>query len=251
MSGDATAREPRRLLTPEQLSRFQTLGHVPLGRVLGDGALESLRAEELRLRGAAYPNLASETPRSRSTFVQMICDRSEQTRRFCQEGPHLDAVEEVLGPNLCQLFDQYVTKLPDPGTGVTAFPWHQDNFFAYVLPPRAVSVWVALDATDERNGCLWFLPGSHLRGLLPHRKPTPGVPAQVELAADGIPMPLEAGEAVLFSGFALHRSTPNHTDTPRRAFFVEYCEAGALRSDNRQPVARDAHTRIVRGRALS
>jgi ectoine hydroxylase-related dioxygenase (phytanoyl-CoA dioxygenase family) len=30
-------------------------------------------------------------------------------------------------------------------------------------------MWLALDDADESNGCVWYIPGSHLQGLRPHQ----------------------------------------------------------------------------------
>ncbi|MFE9312419.1 phytanoyl-CoA dioxygenase family protein [Streptomyces sp. NPDC088353] len=141
-----------------------------------------------------------------------------------------------------------------PGTLVNAFlwakppvvgsakPWHQDMAFA---PPSfgpeehgIVTIWVALEPATPRNGCLEFIPGSHLLGLFPHtgdRERLPGEPpltAAVEphVADEHLPrtagpvaVPLEPGSAVMFDGMVLHRSAPNTTEAePRTAVSFVY-----------------------------
>ncbi|HEY8667864.1 MAG TPA: phytanoyl-CoA dioxygenase family protein, partial [Tepidisphaeraceae bacterium] len=78
---------------------------------------------------------------------------------------------------------------------------------------------------DERNGCVWVIPESHKRGLLPHK--ASGASWYITVPADsaGIPVRMKAGEAVAFSGFMLHRSLANRTPRPRRAFFMEYSDS--------------------------
>src|SRR5439155_5073204 len=49
-------------------------------------------------------------------------------------------------------------------------PWHQDE--AYWEPDvsyTAVGAWMPLDEASVESGCLHFVPGSHLREVLPHR----------------------------------------------------------------------------------
>ena len=49
-------------------------------------------------------------------------------------------------------------------------PWHQDCAYWIDMPDkRAVSCWVALDDVDVDNGCMWFVPTSHLLPIRPHR----------------------------------------------------------------------------------
>ncbi|MGV9351720.1 phytanoyl-CoA dioxygenase family protein [Streptomyces spiralis] len=142
-----------------------------------------------------------------------------------------------------------------PGTLVNAFlwakppvvgsakPWHQDIAFA---PPSfgpeehgIVTIWVALEPATERNGCLEFIPGSHLLGLFPHtgdRERLPGEPPRAGAAvephvadehlprtADPVAVPLGPGSAVMFDGMVLHRSAPNTTAAePRTAVSFVY-----------------------------
>ncbi|MFI5661853.1 phytanoyl-CoA dioxygenase family protein [Streptomyces sp. NPDC051684] len=124
----------------------------------------------------------------------------------------------------------------------SAKPWHQDMAFA---PPGfaaarhgIVTVWIALEAATTRNGCLEFLPCSHLAGLLPHAGDRERGPGQAPLrdavephVADAdlprshapVAVPLEAGSAVLFDGHVLHRSAPNTTAAePRTAVSFVY-----------------------------
>src|SRR5262249_47195073 len=38
---------------------------------------------------------------------------------------------------------------------------HQDNFYLRAEPGTCVAAWLALDPTDDENGCLMMVPGSH------------------------------------------------------------------------------------------
>ncbi|WP_426569482.1 phytanoyl-CoA dioxygenase family protein [Streptomyces canus] len=164
--------------------------------------------------------------------------------------PEFDAVQGALG-----LAEGPVARaVGAPGTLVNAFlwakppvvgsakPWHQDMAFA---PPGfgteehgIVTIWVALEPATPRNGCLEFIPGSHLLGLFPHtgdRERLPGEPpleraVEPHVADEDLPravapvaMPLEAGSAVMFDGMVLHRSAPNTTAAePRTAVSFVY-----------------------------
>ncbi|MFJ6466028.1 phytanoyl-CoA dioxygenase family protein [Streptomyces sp. NPDC091387] len=124
----------------------------------------------------------------------------------------------------------------------SAKPWHQDMAFA---PPGfaagqdgIVTVWVALEPATRRNGCLEFIPGSHVLGLFPHTGDRERLPGEAPLrgpvephVADGhlprtagpVAVPLEAGSAVMFDGMVLHRSAPNTTvSQPRTAVSFVY-----------------------------
>lgn len=164
--------------------------------------------------------------------------------------PEFEDVQRSLG-----LADGPVARaVGGPGTLVNAFlwakppvvgsakPWHQDMAFA---PPDfgaeehgVVTVWIALEPATPRNGCLEFIPGSHLLGPLAHtgdRERLPGEPPReravephvadedLPRAVEPVAVPLEPGSAVMFDGMVLHRSAPNTTAAePRTAVSYVY-----------------------------
>jgi phytanoyl-CoA hydroxylase len=231
-------------LTQQQVERYHQEGYVLTGRIIDDATLEMLRREEARFRGTLGPG-------ELTVFRNQLCHHSAVIREVATRGAHLDWVEQLVGPNVCLWFNQYVTKMPDAHSGKSEFPWHQDNGYSVIDPATNVTIWIALDDVDEQNGCVWVVPGSHQRGLLPHRaKNADSWHLSVTVEGDGVPARMKAGEAVVFSGLTLHRSKLNHTDRPRRAFFLEYTDAISTYSKNdgtRHPVAVGGHSWVVRG----
>jgi len=247
---------PKIQLSEAQLRQYREDGYVVLGRVLTDDQLEGLRREEARFRANAPVNPAQ---KNQTLFFSQVCPYSEVVRSVGTTGAHLDAMEQLVGPDLMLWFTQFVTKMPDGDSGKSEFPWHQDNGYISIEPANNVTVWIALDDVDTRNGCVWVDPKSHLKGLLPHKKKSADSWfLEIKVDGDGIPAVLKAGEAVAFTGLTLHRSKLNHTDRPRRAFFFEYCDPASVavslvdNPDNaaaapRSPVIRRAGTWLVRG----
>lgn len=243
-------------LTPEQLRQYREDGYVLLGRVLSDAQLENLRAEEARFRA----NLEVREDRKNQTlFFSQVCPYSEVVRAVGTGGAHLEALAQLIGPNLMLWYTQFVTKMPDGNSGKSEFPWHQDNGYISIEPATNVTVWIALDDVDTKNGCVWVAPKSHHQGLLPHKKKSADSwYLEIHVDGDGLPAVLKAGEAVAFTGLTLHRSKLNQTDRPRRAFFFEYCDPASAavslvdHPDNaatapRFPVIRRAGTWLARG----
>jgi phytanoyl-CoA hydroxylase len=212
-------------LSDAQLAQWRDEGWVGLGRILDDDLLAAHRAAEARFRRLpqySLPDGKTILPDSSTIFRNQLSNYCEPLRRLYLNGPHLPAIRQLVGPIVSGLFTQFVTKLPDPNVASAEFPWHQDNGYGAKTAPNNVTVWCALDDVDEQNGCVWIIPGSHKGGLLPHR--TSGTSWHLTVAApsDGIPARLKAGEAVAFNGLTLHRSLANHTNQPRRAFFMSY-----------------------------
>jgi hypothetical protein len=106
-------------------------------------------------------------------------------------------------------------------------PWHQDA--AYPGSLDLLKIWMPLDPATPENGCLHFIPGSHLGGIIPHR-PYEGDRTGSGLIADGVQYsqavvcPLAPGGATVHHCHTLHYSRPNKTVQQRRALVVS-CRA--------------------------
>jgi ectoine hydroxylase-related dioxygenase (phytanoyl-CoA dioxygenase family) len=132
----------------------------------------------------------------------------------------------LLGTGDARLYwEQAVAKPPQARTEL---PWHQDNGYTPLDPEEYVTCWLALDDADVDNGCLWVIPGSHRHGTVRHRNGAgPFRVGHDGPAADGVPVPVRRGSVLVFSSLLLHRSGPNTTDRPRRAWIIQFCSAAA------------------------
>ena len=236
---------PRRL-SARRVRQYHDEGFTRLGRILSDAAVEELLAEEVRLR----PRWGYGKRENRTLLVSIQhCHRSEPVRRMCTAGRHVPLVVQLMGPNVCLTHTQFLTKLPDAGETRSDIPWHQDNGYGRLEPMTDLTVWLALTDTDEENGCVHVVPGSHRAGLLEHG--TSGLnPLLREIPAGGEPVAvaLRAGEAVAFTGLTVHGSGPNRSARPRTGFYVRYCAPEArMLSEGGRPVLEDAHSWMVAG----
>lgn len=232
-------------LTQEQIAFFREEGYVLTGRVLDDATLEALRREEERLRLARDDDAQQLT-----IFRSQVCDFSAPVREFATTGPQLEWMRQLIGPNIALWYNQFVSKKPDANAGKSEFPWHQDNGYVSIEPATNVTLWVALDDVDLKNGCVWVMPRSHEMGLLDHsQKGADSWHLQVPVEGDGVPAFLKAGEAVAFTGLTLHRSKLNYTDKIRRGFFLEYADADSVYGNDPKPVLDSKDAWMVCGEA--
>jgi hypothetical protein len=133
---------------------------------------------------------------------------------------------QLLGPRARVSGDHIFFK---PAVTGPATPWHQDEAFR---DPRfdyhELSIWLPLQPVDEANGCLRFVPGSHLRGVLPHRKPAGkarvhGLECYDGFAeADAVACPLPLGGCTVHDGRMLHGAGPNRSEVPRFAYVTAF-----------------------------
>src|SRR4029079_9566664 len=94
-----------------------------------------------------------------------------------------------------------------------------------------LAAWVALDDSDEENGQLVMVPGSHKDGILPVRQADTSVSftnGQTVLpsGAREVGITVKAGDVIFFGGFTIHGSYPNRTTQRcRRSLSIHYYAA--------------------------
>ena len=126
--------------------------------------------------------------------------------------------QEYLGEDMALDFDMMINK---PPYSETETPWHQDAAYWVDLPDkRAVSIWIALDATTLENGCMWFVSKE---GLEPHEQKTPGAALSCNPPTiTATPIPLLEGGCTLHDGYTLHYSGGNSTAGHRRGLILNF-----------------------------
>ena len=147
--------------------------------------------------------------------------------RLASEPAVLDAVEEVLGPDLLIAGSLILCKYPRDPAFVA---WHQDNFYSNLHLTPSLSAWIALRDSTTENGCMRVVPGSHREGVLPHEEKgnannllKQGQEIQVAVSeADAVDVVLRAGEMSLHHAAIIHGSRPNRSDTQRLGFIVRF-----------------------------
>lgn len=118
----------------------------------------------------------------------------------------------------------------DPWANPTS--WHQDNTKWSFSAEHAITIWVALDEVDARNGCMFFLPGTHRRRLetdFPTGAPMNAIfTAYPDLTAiDPVAAQLPAGGCSFHNGLTVHAAAANMSRQPRRAMTCAFMPDGA------------------------
>jgi len=236
-------------LSQRAIDQYNHEGWCMLGRIMDDETIGKLRVEEAKFRNRPL-HYDDPKPNPPTLFRSQMTAYSAPVREFGMFGAHISLVQQVLGPDLAWIYTQFVTKFPDLNLGKTEFPWHQDNGYAKVLPENNMTIWIPLDDVDLTNGCVWVVPGSHKNGILPHgKKSADNWHLEVPVEGDGIPAILKAGEGVAFTGLTLHRSKLNHSDKPRRAFFMQYVDANGTHGNENAPIVDRPMVYVVSGEA--
>ncbi|MEM7269608.1 MAG: phytanoyl-CoA dioxygenase family protein [Pseudomonadota bacterium] len=196
---------------------------------------DALAAEELStLRGACDTLL--EEPVDDGGGEKHRIGKGE-ARRFLahrhEEFPNVEAllvsskigavVNECLGGDSSYLFnEQFVVKGAGKGA---SFAWHQDSAYVGFDHAAYLTVWIALDDATEDNGCVYLIPRDleAQPEIDPHEWDENGNELNGYFGKEsGKPMLASAGDIVTFSSLTLHRSGPNITSQPRRAYVCQY-----------------------------
>lgn len=216
------------MLTETQSAAYRRDGYVVVPAVFAPGELDTIDREI----DALLPEHGDRAG-FREGWVFDVDRRSEITRAVAEDGRLLDLVGDVVHPGVAIHSTKLVAKQPHSDD---VCHWHQDEAF-YLRPGDAsthsgtrMSLWLPLQASDERNGCLWVVPGSHEWGLEPYVTVDHGtcrrtLPKQECADEHAVPVRVGAGDVVLFSAWTWHHSKNNATDRVRRAFIVSYQEA--------------------------
>jgi len=123
-----------------------------------------------------------------------------------------------------------------PGTD-HATPPHQDNYYFNLKPPNVVTIWMALDHVDDENGCLRYVPGSHLEGVRSHDATavlgfSQGITDYGALEeAKEVPLHLAPGDVVAHHGNTIHRAEANRAATRNRRAFAMVLRGESCRRD--------------------
>ena len=144
----------------------------------------------------------------------------------------LDVVESLIGPEIL-VHPQFNSraKLPDKTSVVN---WHQDIGFLDpdVMQTFMVNFWLPLVDSDEKNGCLEVIRGSHRCERLPFvDSPEQIVPESIP-EGEQVTCPIPRGGVLLLHHTTVHRSGSNNSDHIRWSLDIRY-------SDWRKPTGRN------------
>ncbi len=215
-----------RHLTQAQIDHYNERGFISPIPVFDAAEIARIRAET----DALFDTLASYGDGRDSYAINCYQHRARTIWNLVRDPRITDIVADIAGPNLIAWASHYFCKMPHDNRPV---PFHQDASYWFMSPARTVTVWLAIDDTDDENAPMLFLPGSHRQGPLPWRQSDdPNVVLGQELAdteSFGTPVAnvLPAGSMSLHADMLAHGSVGNLSDRRRCGLTIRYCAPGA------------------------
>lgn len=208
-----------RRLTAEQVQRYRRDGAVWPIRVMPAEEAQALRGK-LEAFEKAHPDAAATVLRHKPHLILTWI------AELVRHPAILDAVEDVLGPDLlCWSANFFIKDAHTPNY----VSWHQDSTYWGLSEPEVMTAWVALSVSSIPSGCMRFIPGSH-HDQVPHKDTfadnnllTRGQEIAVDVdESKALFMPLQPGEMSLHHVRLFHDSRPNETDDRRIGLAIRY-----------------------------
>jgi ectoine hydroxylase-related dioxygenase (phytanoyl-CoA dioxygenase family) len=208
-----------KVLNDDQVAQYRRDGiHFPVD-VMSEAAAAALMArfEEVEAaHGGRLPARINQKPHLLHPWM------NDLIRHPCI----LDAVEDVLGPDLLCWGAQFFSKNARDPSYVS---WHQDGTYWGLSSPDVVTAWVALTPSVPENGCMQVVPGTH-RSQVEHVDTfadsnllSRGQEIRVEVRPEEVvPVILRPGQMSLHHVLIFHGSEPNTADYRRVGFAIRY-----------------------------
>lgn len=222
------------MLSDRQLRSYQAAGYIVVPRLFDRQEVAALREHFMRLRHAgAYPgdlagvDIGSADPLKR--YPRMInMHRWDSLSLRWMLDPRLYAVMTALmGKEPFAVQTMLYFKPP----GARGQAMHQDQHYLKVQPGTCMAAWLALDRSDEENGCMRVVLGSHTLPVLCTMKAdtaqsftdvTVPLPSGIPIR----PLIMDEGDVLFFNGQLIHGSLPNQTPGRFRRALIGHYIAG-------------------------
>jgi ectoine hydroxylase-related dioxygenase (phytanoyl-CoA dioxygenase family) len=218
----SSVRDPR-ILTPDEIARFNREGYLKPIRVFSGAEIAEVRryfddllAKTLAAGGDSYSISTAHLRHAR--VYDLLTD------------PRLVArIRDLLGENVIGWGSHFFCKMPGDGKRVA---WHQDASYWPLTPSKTVTIWLAIDHASVENACMRYIPGSHHLGHLTYRLSETDEANVLNQTVEGIEklepavdVELEAGEISMHSDLLLHGSEANSSTRRRCGLTLRYCPA--------------------------
>ena len=214
--------------SPKTLSVSQIRQYNEQGFLMPFDGLDPAEARETR---AFFDGvLAAFVELGRSSYsINTAHLRFARIYQLVQHPKIVDAVSDLLGPNVVCWGSHFFCKMPKAGKRV---PWDQDSTYWPLSPTKTVTVWLAIDDADPENANMKFIPRSHLHGLIDYDE-TSEADTVLDLAVKNpnsygdaeVDVQLAAGQFSMHSDLLLHGSEANESDRRRCGLTIRYAAA--------------------------
>ena len=207
-------------LTEQQVKEYKEQGYLTKLRVLSAAQTQEIRTKlEAFEASQGKPLNGSQRHKTHLLFPWL--------NDLVRNSAILDVIEDLYGENiLCWTTNFFIKEANDP----SFVSWHQDSTYWGLSSPDVITAWIALSPSNEKNGAMAIIPGTHWLDQVPHRDSfaknnllTRG--QEIAMAVDetkAFTLELEPGEMSLHHVRIIHGSPPNPSAERRIGFAIRY-----------------------------
>ena len=231
-----TSENPARSLSEDELRSFSSGGFVTMTSITPAEEVARIRQilQDLVERRAGEKEGGffdtMEGSNSRGVLRSIQINNPSLHRRHLLETNYVRnatrIAQQLLSPQCILLSDFLLLKPANVGAGT---PWHQDEAYSDPEYDHAqLTFWMPLQEVGPQDGCMIYLPGSHLMGVLEHRSlnndpRTHAFECAVSFSDEqSACCPLPAGGCVVHGQRTLHCSTNNVSNVDRYAYLLTF-----------------------------
>ena len=205
-------------LTTDQLNHYKDKGYISPVNALTSSEAKEIRDEIEKIENK-WPGALEGINRN---YIHLI---SPIFNKVCLNKNILDAVQSIIGKNILICGTTLFIKNPNEKGFVS---YHQDAKYIGLEPHNWVTVWLAVTDTNEHNGCMRMLPGSHKENLKSHEQKfddnnllTRGQTIKGVPLNKTEPVILKAGQVSLHHPLVVHGSGLNKSNDRRIGFVIQ------------------------------
>ncbi len=160
----------------------------------------------------------------RSPRRQAVC---EELFQFMSEPNITDVAEDLLGSPEVFMHGVFNLRPKLPDQRWTRTPWHQDSqYYTSNTHVHTISIWMPLMRVTTENSCLQVAEGYHrgdrYAGTEDEETGFLGISKEERALIQGIPVEMEAGDALCFTQLTPHAALPNKSDAVRWSIDLRY-----------------------------
>lgn len=184
----------------------------------GFSTIDILNTEELQKLSDIYNKYKTKIDTTTSNGIHMTNWISNRQIKYSISQEIESCIHECMNKilqNYTSLNHVFIVKNKHSSSN---FPIHQDWSFVNEDIYDSINIWIPLQDTNQTNGGIYFIPGSHLlknniRGA--GKLTFDFTPYYKKLKKHFTPVTLKKGQILLFYHSTIHGSTPNKSDNPR------------------------------------
>jgi ectoine hydroxylase-related dioxygenase (phytanoyl-CoA dioxygenase family) len=207
------------LLSAAELEQYDREGLSIPQQALPASYVQQVR-DKVETFTAAHPDLDPD-------YIPSIVEHDRDWLEYAKHPDVLDCVEQVIGPDIVVWGSALFCKSAGGGK---ATPWHQDGQYWPIRPLATCTVWIAFDEVATENGCMRFVPGSHLeKRTYEHETDNSDaytlnqtVAARDEAEANAKDVELSPGMFSVHDVYLIHGSNRNDSEKRRGGLVFRY-----------------------------